>query len=132
MGPRFYGFPFVQQTNLSWGGTMSGEIYLLGILGNILFPSFFPDGFPHRFFDRFFRLTPPGIHLRQGAAPSGGEVKQNAGIYFCNPYGVIHTFDAFRGKPPPGTCQAKLDYSQRHCKCPTLSEGNVPWRESRY
>ena len=37
MGPRFYGFPFVQQTNLSWGGTMSGEIYLLGILGNILF-----------------------------------------------------------------------------------------------
>lgn len=39
-GPRFYGFPFVQETNTSWVNSMSGEIYLFGFLGNLLFWTF--------------------------------------------------------------------------------------------
>ncbi len=37
VGPKFYGFPFVQQTNTSWIFSMSGDIYLVGFLGNLMF-----------------------------------------------------------------------------------------------
>ncbi|SNR16424.1 hypothetical protein [Tenacibaculum jejuense] len=37
LGPRFYGFPFVQETNTTWVNSMSGEIYLFGFLGNFIF-----------------------------------------------------------------------------------------------
>ena len=36
-GPKFYGFPFVQETDATWVNSMSGEIYLLGFLGNLIF-----------------------------------------------------------------------------------------------
>lgn len=36
-GPKFYGFPFVQETNTTWVFSMSGEIYLFGFLGNLIF-----------------------------------------------------------------------------------------------
>lgn len=36
-GPKFYGFPFAQETNSTWVFSMSGEIYLLGFLGNLIF-----------------------------------------------------------------------------------------------
>lgn len=36
-GPKFYGFPSVQQADTSWVNSMSGEIYVLGFLGNLLF-----------------------------------------------------------------------------------------------
>ena len=36
IGPTFYGFPFVQETNRTWVNSMSGEIYILGFLGNLL------------------------------------------------------------------------------------------------
>lgn len=37
LGPKFYGFPFVQETNTSWIFSMSGDVYLIGFLGNLLF-----------------------------------------------------------------------------------------------
>lgn len=36
-GPKFYGFPFIQETGSTWVNSMSGEIYVLGFLGNLLF-----------------------------------------------------------------------------------------------
>ena len=36
-GPKFYGFPFVQETDTTWIFSMSGEIYLFGFLGNLIF-----------------------------------------------------------------------------------------------
>lgn len=36
-GPKFYGFPFVQETDTTWIFSMSGEIYLFGFLGNLVF-----------------------------------------------------------------------------------------------
>jgi len=36
-GPKFYGFPFVQETDKTWVFSMSGEIYLFGFLGNLVF-----------------------------------------------------------------------------------------------
>lgn len=36
-GPQFYGFPFVQETSTTWVNSMSGEIYLLGFIGNLIF-----------------------------------------------------------------------------------------------
>ncbi|PHS62797.1 MAG: hypothetical protein COB12_10290 [Flavobacterium sp.] len=36
-GPKFYGFPFVQQTDSTWIFSMSGDIYLFGFLGNLIF-----------------------------------------------------------------------------------------------
>ena len=35
--PQFLGFPFVQSTDSSWGFSMSGDIFILGLLGNICF-----------------------------------------------------------------------------------------------
>ena len=35
--PTFLGFPFVQSTNTSWIFSMSGELFLRGLLCNILF-----------------------------------------------------------------------------------------------
>lgn len=37
LGPRFYGFPFIQETNSSWVFSMSGDIYILGFIGNFIF-----------------------------------------------------------------------------------------------
>ena len=37
LGPTFYGFPFVYRTNTTWVNSMSGEIYLTGLLLNTLF-----------------------------------------------------------------------------------------------
>ena len=37
LGPKFYGFPFVQETDRTWVFSMSGEIYLFGFLGNLVF-----------------------------------------------------------------------------------------------
>ncbi|MEL6811329.1 MAG: hypothetical protein AAFP76_08355 [Bacteroidota bacterium] len=36
-GPSFYGFPFVKSTNTSWVFSMSGDLYVLGFIGNVLF-----------------------------------------------------------------------------------------------
>ncbi len=36
LGPKFYGFPFVQETNTTWVNSMSGEIYILGFIGNLI------------------------------------------------------------------------------------------------
>ncbi|QXP58298.1 hypothetical protein [Olleya sp. HaHaR_3_96] len=35
--PTFYGFPFVQSTNHSWVFSMSGDLFIKGFIGNILF-----------------------------------------------------------------------------------------------
>ena len=40
MGPEFYGFPFIRSTDTTWVNTGSGEIYLIGFIGNIIFWSF--------------------------------------------------------------------------------------------
>ena len=39
-GPKFYGFPFVQQTDTTWVFSMSGELYVFGFLGNLIFWGF--------------------------------------------------------------------------------------------
>jgi hypothetical protein len=41
LGPRFYGFPFIQETNSSWVFSMSGDIYILGFIGNFIFWALF-------------------------------------------------------------------------------------------
>ncbi len=35
-GPSFYGFPFVQQTNSTWVNSFSGNLYLSGMMGNLI------------------------------------------------------------------------------------------------
>ncbi|WP_452220986.1 hypothetical protein [Lacinutrix salivirga] len=35
--PHFYGFPFVQSTNGTWVFSMSGNLFISGFIGNVLF-----------------------------------------------------------------------------------------------
>lgn len=35
--PKFYGFPFVQETDSTLVNSMSGDLYILGFLGNFMF-----------------------------------------------------------------------------------------------
>jgi len=37
MGPEFYGLPFIYRTEIPWGSSLSGEFYVLGYFGNVLF-----------------------------------------------------------------------------------------------
>ena len=37
MGPEYFGFPFIYRTDTTWVNSMSGEIYLKGLLGNLIF-----------------------------------------------------------------------------------------------
>ncbi|WP_157814134.1 hypothetical protein [Olleya sp. Bg11-27] len=39
--PTFYGFPFVQSTDHSWIFSMSGDLFIKGFIGNILFLGLF-------------------------------------------------------------------------------------------
>ncbi len=36
-GPDFYGFPFIYRTSNVWVNSLSGEFYVLGCIGNMLF-----------------------------------------------------------------------------------------------
>ena len=42
--PFFYGFPFVQSTDGSWVFSMSGNLFVKGFVGNVLFYSVFIYG----------------------------------------------------------------------------------------
>lgn len=37
MGPEYFGFPFIYRTDTTWVNSMSGEIYLKGLIGNLIF-----------------------------------------------------------------------------------------------
>lgn len=39
--PDFYGFPFVQSTDSTWVFSMSGNLFIKGFIGNVLFWSLF-------------------------------------------------------------------------------------------
>jgi hypothetical protein len=37
MGPEFYGLPFIYRTEIPWVNSLSGDFYLLGYAGNVVF-----------------------------------------------------------------------------------------------
>jgi hypothetical protein len=37
LGPKFYGFPFVYRTSTTWVNSMSGDLYLQGIISDTIF-----------------------------------------------------------------------------------------------
>lgn len=37
MGPEYFGFPFIYRTDTTWVNSMSGEIYLKGLIVNFIF-----------------------------------------------------------------------------------------------
>jgi hypothetical protein len=63
MGPRFYGFPFIQETNASWIFSMSGDIYLIGFTGNLVLwaiiffgVTLFLKKIKNKFLNKFFMI----------------------------------------------------------------------------
>ncbi|SFT45061.1 hypothetical protein SAMN05216474_0636 [Lishizhenia tianjinensis] len=37
IGPEFYGLPFIYRTEIPWVNSLSGDFYILGYFGNVIF-----------------------------------------------------------------------------------------------